>query len=111
MLDVNTAIPLGLILTELISNCLKYAFPEDKSGEIKVDFHSYTENGENKLKLTVSDNGVGLPEGFDPKKSDSLGLMLIYSFSDQFGASVELDTSFGTKFEISFEENLEDAMN
>ncbi|OPX59649.1 MAG: sensory histidine kinase AtoS [Methanobacterium sp. PtaB.Bin024] len=111
MLDVNTAIPLGLILTELISNCLKYAFPEDKSGEIKVDFHSYTENGENKLKLTVSDNGVGLPEGFDPKKSDSLGLMLIYSLSDQIGATVELDTSMGTKFEISFEEKLEYAKN
>ncbi|BDZ70781.1 histidine kinase N-terminal 7TM domain-containing protein [Methanobacterium petrolearium] len=106
MLDVNTAIPLGLILTELISNCLKYAFPNDKSGKIEIDFHSYAENGENKLKLTVSDNGVGLPEGFDPKKSDSLGLMLIYSLSDQIGATVTLDTTEGTKFEISFEEKL-----
>jgi len=107
MLDINTAIPLGLILTELLSNCLKYAFPDDKSGEIKVDFYSYTENGENKLKLTVSDNGVGLPEGFDPKKSDSLGLMLIYSLSEQISATVKLDTTLGTKFEITFKEKLE----
>jgi PAS domain S-box-containing protein len=107
MLDINTAIPLGLILTELISNCLKYAFPDDKSGKIKVDFHSNKDNGENKLKLTVSDNGVGLPEGFDPKKSDSLGLMLVYSLSEQISAEIKLDTSNGTKFEFIFPEKLE----
>ncbi|NYB53036.1 MAG: PAS domain S-box protein [Methanobacteriaceae archaeon] len=107
MLDVNTAIPLGLIITELLSNCLKYAFPGDKTGEIKVDFHPYTENGEKKLKLTVSDNGIGLPEGFDPKKSDSLGLMLIYSLSEQISANIKLDRTAGTKFEISFKEKAE----
>ncbi|WP_286244218.1 histidine kinase N-terminal 7TM domain-containing protein [Methanobacterium ferruginis] len=107
MLDINTAIPLGLILTELLSNCLKYAFPDDKNGEIKVDFYSYTENSENKLKLTVSDNGVGLPEGFDPKKSDSLGLTLVYSLAGQINATVTLDTTTGTTFEITFEEKME----
>lgn len=107
MLDINTAIPLGLILTELISNCLKYAFPDDESGEIKVDFHSYTEVDTNKFRLTVSDNGVGLPPDFDPKKSDSLGIMLIYSLSEQIGALIKLDTSNGTKFDITFQEKLD----
>jgi PAS domain S-box-containing protein len=107
MLDVNTAIPLGLILTELLSNCFKYAFPGDMKGEIKVDFHPYTEEGTNKLILKVSDNGIGLPEGFDPQKSDSLGLMLIYSLSEQIKASVKLDTAAGTTFEITFEEKIE----
>jgi two-component sensor histidine kinase len=107
MLDINTAIPLGLILTELISNCLKYAFPDEESGEIKVDFHSDTEEGTHKFRLTVSDNGVGLPPDFDPKKSDSLGIMLIYSLSDQIGAELELDSTGGTKFEITFEEKLD----
>lgn len=107
MLDINTAIPLGLILTELISNALKYAFPDDESGEIKVDFHSFTDDGINKFRLTVSDNGVGLSPDFDPKKSDSLGLMLIYSLSEQISAEIKLDTSNGTKFQITFEEKLE----
>lgn len=103
MLDINTAVPLGLILTELFSNSLKYAFPDDKSGEIKVDFHSQ----DDKYILSVSDNGVGLPEGFDPKKSDSLGLMLVYSLSDQIDADVKLSTELGTTFEIIFEEKLD----
>ncbi len=107
MLDVNTAIPLGLILTELLSNCFKYAFPGDRKGEIKVDFHPYVDNGVNKLRLKVSDNGIGLPEGFDPEKSDSLGLMLIYSLSEQINATLTLDTTVGTTFEISFEEEIE----
>jgi len=107
MLDINTAIPLGLILTELISNCLKYAFPEEESGEIKVDFHSSTDEGPHKFRLTVSDNGVGLPPDFDPKKSDSLGIMLIYSLAEQIGALIKLDTSNGTKFDITFQEKLD----
>ncbi len=107
MLDINTAIPLGLILTELISNCLKYAFPNGESGEIKVDFHSYTGVDTNKFRLTVSDNGVGLPPDFDPKKSDSLGIMLIYSLSEQISAELKLDTTNGVKFDITFEEKLD----
>ncbi len=107
MLDINTAIPLGLILTELISNCLKYAFPDGGSGEIKVDFHSDNEDGTSNFRLTVCDNGVGLPPGFDPKKSDSLGIMLIYSLSEQIGALIKLDTSNGTKFDITFQEKLD----
>lgn len=107
MLDVNTAIPLGLILTELVSNCFKYAFPQDAAGEVKVDFHSFTDEDAKKFRLTVSDNGVGLPVDFNPKKSGSLGLMLIYSLSGQIGAEIKLDTTHGTEFEITFEERLD----
>ena len=106
MLDVNTAIPLGLILTELVSNCFKYAFPGDKKGKIKVDFYSYEDNTTNWFRLRVSDNGVGLPEGFNPEESDSLGLKLVYSLSEQIKAKVNLDTTDGTTFEISFRETI-----
>ena len=98
-LDIDTAIPLGLILNELISNSLKYAFPDGRSGKLMVK--SYLKGSE--YGLIVSDNGIGLPEGLDYEKSDSLGLKLIYSLSDQIGAEVKVDTTNGTKFEITFD--------
>lgn len=98
-LDIDTAIPLGLILNELISNSLKYAFSDGRNGRLMVK--SYLKGS--KYSLIVSDDGIGLPEGLDYKKSDSLGLKLIHSLSDQIGADVKLDTTNGTKFEITFE--------
>ena len=98
-LDIDTAIPLGLVLNELISNSLKYAFPDGRSGKLMVK--SYLKG--NEYSLIVSDNGIGLPEGLDYEKSDSLGLKLIYSLSDQIGAEVKVDTTNGTKFEITFD--------
>ena len=59
---METAIPCGLIISELVSNSLKYAFPNEKQGEIKVSLKSE----DNYYKLTVSDNGIGLPEELDP---------------------------------------------
>ena len=98
-LDVDTAIPLGLILNELISNSLKYAFPKGRTGILTVK--SYLKG--NKYSLIVSDNGIGFPEDLDYANSDSLGLKLIYSLSDQIGADVKLDTTNGTRFEITFD--------
>ncbi len=97
-LDIDTAIPLGLILNELISNSLKYAFPKDRKGRLMVK--SFLKDS--KYSLIVSDDGIGFPKGLDYTKSDSLGLKLIYSLSDQIGADVKLDTTNGTKFEITF---------
>ncbi len=97
-LDIDTAIPLGLILNELISNSLKYAFPDGRKGRLMVK--SYLKG--NKYSLIVNDNGIGLPKGLDYKKSDSLGLKLIYSLSDQIGAEVEVNTTNGTMFKITF---------
>ncbi|OEC87417.1 hypothetical protein A9507_07385 [Methanobacterium sp. A39] len=98
-LDIDTAIPLGLILNELISNSLKYAFPKGRNGILTVK--SYLKGS--KYSLIVSDNGIGLPEDLDYENSDSLGLKLIYSLSDQIGADVKLNTTNGTKFEITFD--------
>lgn len=99
-LDINSAIPLGLIVNELITNCFKYAFPEDESGEIIVDFRS--ENDE--FILTVSDTGIGFPEDLDFKNTSSLGLQLVNNLTDQIDGEVELDTSIGTEFKVKFKE-------
>ncbi len=99
MLDIDTAIPLGLIINELVSNSLKYAFPEGRKGQLTVKFNL----DDNKYKLVVSDDGIGISEDLDYENSDSLGLRLIYSLSDQIGATVTLDRTSGTKFEIIFD--------
>ena len=98
MLEIDTAIPLGLILNELISNSLKHAFPQGK-GNLIIKSRL---NG-SRYSLVVSDNGIGIPPGIKYEKLDSLGLKLIYSLSDQIEAEVKLDTSNGTRFEITFE--------
>lgn len=100
MVDVNTAIPLGLILNELLTNCLKHAFPDGKKGIITVKFYKK----ELKFYLSVSDDGIGIPEDLDYTKSESLGLRLVNSLSEQIDAEVNVDRSKGTKFEIIFEE-------
>ena len=97
-LDIDTAIPLGLILNELISNSLKYAFPEGRKGKLMVK--SYLKD--NRYNLIVSDNGIGIPEELNYEKLNSLGLKLIYSLSEQIGAKVKIDTTNGTMFKITF---------
>lgn len=100
MLDVNTAVPLGLILNELLSNAMKYAFPDEMGGDIKVDFHR---DGDEFI-LAVSDNGVGLPEDLDFKNTESLGFQLVNNLTSQIGGQIELDRTSGVKFIIRFEE-------
>lgn len=100
MLDINTAIPLGLILNELLSNSMKYAFPNGKKGEITVNFFKKDDN----YTLIVEDNGRGFPEDIDFKNTDSLGLQLINSLTGQISGEISLDRSKGTSFKISFKE-------
>jgi len=88
-LDVDTVIPLGLIINELISNSLKYAFINKSSGEIAVTLHIIN----NKLQLIVGDNGNGLPTGFSMENSESLGYKLIRSFSQKLDANLDLESS------------------
>lgn len=98
----NTAIPCGLILNELLSNAMKYAFPGDKTGEIKIALHS---RGESEIELGVSDNGVGLPNDLDFRNADSLGLKLVLMLAEgQLGGHVELTVDKGTAFLIRFKE-------
>ncbi len=98
-ISINQAYPLGLIINELMSNSLKYAFPEDKQGEINVSIGKL----DKELELIVMDNGIGLPEEMDWKNSKSLGLKLVRTLvENQLDGSISLENSSGTKFTIKF---------
>jgi PAS domain S-box-containing protein len=96
----DTAIPLGLIINELVTNSVKYAFPEDQKGKIKIILKLKDEN----YFLTVMDNGVGIPDNIKPEKTETLGLQLIISLINQLDGTMELDRSHGTKYKINFKE-------
>ena len=100
-LGIDTAIPCGLIINELVSNSLKYAFPEDRQGEIRIDLHSEKEG---KFTLIVSDSGVGFPKDLDFRNTESLGLQLICTLVDQLQGTIGLDRTGGTEFKIAFTE-------
>jgi two-component sensor histidine kinase len=100
LIGVKQASPVGLIVNELITNSLKYAFLDGREGEILLELKSNNENG---VELTVSDNGVGIPEGFDLKTADSLGLKLVKMLvENQLDGSVDMESNNGTKFTIKF---------
>ncbi len=104
-LNVDTVIPCALIINELVSNSLKHAFPHlpkgaDGKGEIRVDLRH--DRG-NKVKLTIGDNGIGLPTGFEMQNCESLGLKLVSVLAKQLKGTLRLDTGAGTEFAITFE--------
>jgi len=98
-LDVNLGVPCGLIINELISNSLKHAFPGGRRGTIRVGMR---EGPEGAIVLTVSDDGIGLPAGFDVRESESLGLQLVMVLSGQIRGSVEVGSGPGAAFFIRF---------
>ncbi len=98
-LNIETAIPCGLIINELVSNALKYAFPDQRSGEIKVQFYPALGG---KLILIIRDNGVGLPAEFDPKTSKTLGLTLVQGLVKQLRGNLDINSHQGTEFKITF---------
>jgi two-component sensor histidine kinase/CheY-like chemotaxis protein len=95
-LDIDTAIPLGLILTELVSNSLKHAFPDGRPGTITVGLHADAAA----VTLTVRNDGVGLPESFDLQTVGSLGLQLVGDLTQQLGGTATIDRRGGTAFQI-----------
>jgi len=99
-LDIATAIPCGLIVNELVSNCLKYAFPASVEGRIEVGLKPGA--GENSHLLYVKDDGVGFPDGFDFRRTPSLGLKLVNALVKQLGGQIDLVPRRGTEFQISF---------
>lgn len=99
-LGVDTAIPCGLIVTELVTNALKHAFPNTASGSIRV---AATPEPEGWLKLTVEDDGVGLEEGLEFRRSGSLGLKLVDSLVRQLNATIEIRRGRGASFMIHFQ--------
>ncbi len=99
MLDVDTVIPLGLIVNELVSNALKHAFPGEAGGELSVSLRSA---GDCAYELAVRDTGIGLPPEVDLESSKSLGLVIIRSLVGQIGGAVRISRERGTEFRITF---------
>ncbi|MGB9939100.1 PAS domain S-box protein [Methanosarcina sp.] len=115
--DMDTAVPLGIIVNELVSNSLKHAFPGGRTGEIRIKL-SREENGkcdncrlEGKNEackstgyvLAVSDNGAGIPESISIEDSGTLGIQLVTILVDQLDGELELNRDSGTEFVIRFE--------
>ena len=112
LLNIDTAIPLGLIVNELVSNSIKYAFPDKREGKILIEFH-YDKGGS--LLLVVGDNGIGLPEGLDIGNTESLGLQLVNTLVGQLKGTIdvnpvrksspsnEVNIKMGTEFKIRFD--------
>ncbi|NJD52141.1 MAG: PAS domain S-box protein [Candidatus Methanoperedens sp.] len=99
-LDIDFAIPCGLIINELVTNSLKYAFPEGRKGEIKIAFF---ETGENMLELVIGDNGIGISKDLDFRKTESLGLHLVTILAEnQLHGEIYLNRNHGTEFHIKF---------
>ena len=101
-LDIDTAIPVGLMLNELISNSLKHAFPTGGPGTIYIDLAPQPGD---EYELTIRDDGVGVPENFDVDTSDSLGLRLVRILTKQIGGTLEFRSGNETEFKISFQDN------
>jgi len=97
-LGIDTAIPCGLIINELVSNSLKHAFPEGK-GEISIDLQRQHDDH---YMLVVRDNGDGLPKDLDFRNTETLGLQLVNTLTDQIGGSIELGSSAGTEVKVTF---------
>ncbi|MFC1669211.1 PAS domain S-box protein [Spirochaetota bacterium] len=100
IIDLDRAIPCGLIINELISNSLKYAFPDEFNGDREIRV-TLTEK-DNMVELVIADNGIGMPKDFDIKAVDSLGLQLVPSFVNQLQGEYELNCKSGTEFIIKF---------
>ncbi len=100
-LSIDTALPCGLIVTELVQNCLKYAFPDGRDGVILV---SLSKTSEGNYSLIVWDNGVGFGDDFDPITHNSLGMRLVRMLTDQLHGTLTVSGQQGTRTEISFKE-------
>ncbi|GAK51086.1 response regulator receiver sensor signal transduction histidine kinase [Candidatus Moduliflexus flocculans] len=101
MLPAEQAIPCALLLNELVSNALKYAFPGGRNGTIRIDIRDVGDE----VFLTVNDNGVGLPNDFDIQRTSSLGIRLVAGFIQQLHGSCTLNHANGTQFDMTFPKN------
>jgi two-component sensor histidine kinase len=101
-LNIETAIPCGMIINELVTNAIKYAFPDHRSGEIKIILKA---NNLRKFYLTIQDNGIGFPPEFDWENASSLGLTLVRLLMKQLDGTIELETNtVGVSFDLQFRE-------
>jgi two-component sensor histidine kinase len=96
-LSIENAVPCGLILNELLSNCLKHAFPNGRGGEIRVQIGHTSE----RLSLIVADNGVGLPKDLNIDTTETLGLQLVRTLTRQLSGDLHLESNGWTEFKIN----------
>ncbi len=97
---IDTAIPCGLVVNEIITNVLKYAFLDNNNGEIRIDLHT---TDDDIIELKISDNGVGMPDGIDLRNLDSLGLQIIYKLVEsQLSGEVVLNSYNGVEYILKF---------
>jgi len=96
-LGVDQAVPCGLIMNELISNCLKHAFPSISHGTIRIHMQSGTQN-----TIVIEDNGVGVPDGFTVQEAGSMGMQLVSALVEQMDGTITLEKIEGTRFTIMF---------
>lgn len=102
MVNIETALPLGLITNELLTNSFKYAFPSKNGGVVSLKLVSNTNGG---LTLTVGDNGVGLPSGFNLDNQESLGMFIIKLLVEQLDGSIDIVSKGGVSATIVIPEN------
>jgi len=98
-LGIDRAIPCGLVINELISNALKHAFPDGRAGTVRVELVA-VDGG--RLRLTVRDDGIGLPPGFAIDRAESLGLQLVHTLAEQLDAVLVVRSDGGAAFELTF---------
>ncbi len=98
-LDINAAVPCGLILNELVLNALKHAFPDERKGKVTVELR---ESEAGTVRLTVRDDGIGFPEGIDIAQADTMGLQIVSLLTEQLDGRVEVKRDGGTAFSVSF---------
>lgn len=103
MLSINRAIPCGLIVNEILTNAIKYAFPGNSVGEIRIGMK--VEN--DKIALTIGDNGIGIPKDLNMTKVKSLGMKLIQVLTDQIDGDMTIERDRGTVYTLSFSESEE----
>ncbi len=98
LLNIDVAVPCGLIINELVSNSLKHAFVQRQKGKISIKFHPYGE----KYLLTVSDDGIGIPENIDFENTKTLGLQLVNTLVKQLSGDIDICRNTGTLIKIVF---------
>jgi PAS domain S-box-containing protein len=102
-LDLESAVPCGLIINELLTNAFKYAFPKNGWGVLSINFTKTDDN----YTLAIKDNGVGLPEGFDYKEASTLGLQLVNILTGQLMGTLQITSDKGTEAVVTFKSKRE----
>jgi two-component sensor histidine kinase len=98
-LPLSLAVPCGLIVNEIITNALKHAFPGGREGRIDIAFEDL---GEDAVRLTVSDDGVGIPEVIDFSQTETLGMQLVHLLADQLRGELHIRRTKPTSFALTF---------